>query len=264
MPTAFSVPGSFSVSPELMALGFFVGAFGTLIGAGGGFLLVPLLLVLYPQAPVSTITATSLSVVFLNALSGSVAYARLRLIDYRTGGLFALAGAPGAILGALMTRLIPRGAFDAIFGLLLVSLAIYLFFRGRVVAGKDKPDHVDRRLGTTLSFGVGFFSSLFGIGGGIIHVPLLTQLLGYPAHVAAATSQFILLFSAFMGAATHVAAGGLMGELGQTVAIGSGAVLGAQFGARIGQYVHGRWLLRGLALAILTAGTRLFTAAVFR
>lgn len=92
---------------SLALLGVALGRFGTLIGAGGGFLLVPLLLLLYPQEATPTITASSLAVVCLNASSGSLAYARLRRIDYRRRLVFAAAGIPGSIGGALATRLLP-------------------------------------------------------------------------------------------------------------------------------------------------------------
>src|SRR5207253_207113 len=98
----------------LAALGFAVGGIGTLVGAGGGFLLVPVLLLLYPQTSPDTLTAISLFVVCANATSGSVAYAWQRRIDYRSGGWFALATLPGAVLGALIVGAIPRRAFDII------------------------------------------------------------------------------------------------------------------------------------------------------
>ena len=82
----------------LIPLGFMVGAYGTLIGAGGGFVLVPFLLILYPHETAETITAISLAVVFFNALSGSIAYARMRRIEYRSGLIFSAATIPGAIL----------------------------------------------------------------------------------------------------------------------------------------------------------------------
>ncbi len=59
---------------ELAALGLGVGLFGTLIGAGGGFVLTPVLLLLYPTESPETITGISLAVVFFNATSGSLAY----------------------------------------------------------------------------------------------------------------------------------------------------------------------------------------------
>src|SRR5262249_48831249 len=62
----------------LVPIGALVRAFGTLIGAGGGFLLVPLLLLLYPGDQPETITSISLAGVFFNAFSGSIAYARMK------------------------------------------------------------------------------------------------------------------------------------------------------------------------------------------
>src|SRR5450759_1652951 len=111
----------------LIPLGLALGAFGTLIGAGGGFILVPVLLLLYPHASPETITSISLAVVFFNALSGSWAYARMKRIDYKSGLLFAAAAIPGAIIGALTTDYIPRRLFDAVFGLLMIVAASYLF-----------------------------------------------------------------------------------------------------------------------------------------
>lgn len=86
----------------LCLLGVGVGAFGTLVGAGGGFILTPILLLLYPHDSAQTLTAISLAVVFFNAVSGSIAYQRQRRIDLRSGGIFALATLPGAVGGALL------------------------------------------------------------------------------------------------------------------------------------------------------------------
>ena len=89
----------------LILLGFAVGAYGTVVGAGGGFVLVPILLLVYPDESPATITSISLAVVFFNALSGSLAYARLHRIDYVAGMPFAgmpLAGMPLAMLAGMM------------------------------------------------------------------------------------------------------------------------------------------------------------------
>lgn len=242
---------------ELILLGLAVGTFGTLIGAGGGFLLVPLLLLLYPDTPASTITAISLAVVFVNATSGSIAYARLGRIDYRTGVVFAAASAPGAVLGSLVTELLPRGVFDIVFGVVLMGLAVYLLIWGRSTEGHTRPEHVNLGLGAVLSFGVGFMSSVLGIGGGVIHVPLLIQFLGYPAHIATATSHFILAVMSFVGTATHIVNGDFVEGTRRTIALGVGVLAGAQIGAWLSQKVHGRWIMRSLAVGLLGVGGRL-------
>ena len=79
----------------LLPLGLLIGAFGTLIGAGGGFILVPILLLMYPHENTELITGISLAVVFFNALSGSWAYSRMKRIDYKSGIIFSLATIPG-------------------------------------------------------------------------------------------------------------------------------------------------------------------------
>src|SRR5882672_8210675 len=88
----------------LAPLGFAIGFYGTLVGAGGGSLLVPALLLLFPQESPATVTAMSLAVVFFNAYSGTIAYMRMGRVDYRAGTLFTLASLPGAVFGALMIR----------------------------------------------------------------------------------------------------------------------------------------------------------------
>jgi uncharacterized membrane protein YfcA len=103
----------------LVPLGFGVGTFGTLIGAGGGFVRMPILLLLYPQENPELLTSISLAVVFFNALSGSIAYGRMGRIDDKSGLMFSAATIPGAILGAFTTALPPRRTFDALFGVLL-------------------------------------------------------------------------------------------------------------------------------------------------
>lgn len=113
----------------LLLLGLALGAIGTLIGAGGGFLLVPLLLLLYPSESAQVITSISLAVVFLNALSDSVRYARLKRIDYRAGSWFALGSVPGAALGVMTTTIVPRGTFDALLGTVLLGVAAFLWRR---------------------------------------------------------------------------------------------------------------------------------------
>src|SRR5215831_21093547 len=111
---------------DMVAIGFIIGTIGTLIGAGGGFLLVPILLLLDPQMPPQVVTGISLAVVFFNAASGSLAYARMGRIDYKGGIAFAIAALPDAVAGAYLTSHIPRRLFDGIFGCLMIAASVYL------------------------------------------------------------------------------------------------------------------------------------------
>src|ERR1044072_4863398 len=112
----------------LIGIGFAVGTMGTLIGAGGGFILVPILLFTHPLLPPAITTGISIAIVACNAVSGSVAYARAKRIDYKAGLQFALFTIPGSILGVIITRYISQKLFAIFFGALLIILAINLLF----------------------------------------------------------------------------------------------------------------------------------------
>ena len=260
----------------LILLGVLVGTFGTLIGAGGGFILVPILLLLYPQSPPELITSISLAVVFFNALSGSVAYARMKRIDYKSAIIFAAATLPGAIIGAIITSYIPRHIFDIILGVLLLVIAVFLLLRpeqGALARNHMNSGFTHRAItdktgetyqysfnpwtGIILSFFVGFLSSLLGIGGGIIHVPALTSLLNFPVHIATATSHFILAIMALAGTVVHIIQGNLKDGWLTALLIGGGVMAGAQVGAYLSHKVKGHFIVRALAIALLLVGIRL-------
>lgn len=260
----------------LAGLGVVVGGFGTIIGVGGGFILVPVLLLAYPDDEPALITSISLAVVFFNALSGSSGYARLRRIDYRTGLTFALATLPGAVVGAAATNWLPRQAFDLTFGLLLIAVSIYIATRAGTATGRRLASvranaqrsitdsagathdySFNRELGIAISFLVGFLASFLGVGGGIIHVPAMVGLLNFPAHIATATSQFILLFTAFTGSVVHIVDGSLAEGWARMTALAVGVVAGAQIGARLSGRLPAAVIVRLLAAALFAVAVRL-------
>src|SRR5262245_9153412 len=241
----------------LIALGFIVGTIGTLIGAGGGFLLVPTLLLLDPYIQSEVVTGISLAVVFFNAASGSVAYARMGRINYKAGIIFALAALPGAVVGVYTTSLIPRRMFDGIFGLLLVAASVYLLITSGTKTQEDHSGNYNLRLGILISAGVGFLSSVLGIGGGIIHVPALTHALNFPVHTATATSHFVLAITALVATLIHVGNGTLRGHYTTILWISAGVIAGAQAGAKLSTRMKGAWILRALAAGLGLIGIRI-------
>ena len=118
-------------------------------------------------------------------------------------------------------------------------------------------DLVKLPLGVAISFVIGFASSLLGIGGGFIHVPALIALLGFPVHIATATSHFVLAIMATAGTITHIAAGDLVDVWPRAAYIGAGAVGGAQLGARLSRRVRGPVIVRVLAVALVIVAVRL-------
>jgi len=259
----------------LILLGFAVGTYGTIIGLGGGFILVPVLLSLYPDYEPEEFTAISLAVVWANTTSGSLAYAYQRRIDYQTGLIFALASAPGVIAGVFLVDLLPKRAFTLLFAVLLMVLAVTsLRSKPRAIRQPlSGPGIIVRSLfsegrtyryayplwqGVTLSLGVGLVSSLFGIGGGAIQVPAMITLLHFPVLFAVATSQFILVFMSGGATIVHLASGTLAGDqLVKAVAVGAGTLPGAQVGARMAARMKPRRVLLLMGGALLLLATRL-------
>jgi uncharacterized protein len=266
-----------------VVFGVAVGTYGTLVGAGGGFIIVPALLLLYHATPQQA-SGTSLAVVFVNALSGTLAYVKQGKVDFQTGWRFALATVPGAIVGVYLQTFFTGPVFGAIFGAMLIVIAAFLNLRPdaaraalhRFGAGGLPPGYVHRTLtdahgerydyafnmrgGLLLSFVVGFLSSILGIGGGIIHVPAMVFLFDFPAHLATATSHFVLAATSLVGSAGNVAAGRILYVPAAAMAVG--AFAGARLGATISKRVKGPLIVRVLSLALVLVGARLIYGAI--
>ncbi|HWB19288.1 MAG TPA: sulfite exporter TauE/SafE family protein, partial [Phycisphaerales bacterium] len=185
---------------------------------------------------------------------------------------------PGAVVGAIAVTKLPRSAFEILLGLVLVGAAVFLFFVKRgskneagdgasgaeeEVGGLGPSVQHPKVMGMALSFGVGFLSSLLGIGGGIIHVPAMVHVLGFPVHVATATSHFVLATTAGAGTATHVFTGAFHTGWRRAVAIGGGALVGAQIGAWWARKTKAGFILKALAVALLIAGGRILVHGVW-
>ena len=110
---------------------------------------------------------------------------------------------------------------------------------------------------------VGVLSSFLGVGGGIFQVPLMIGALGFPAAIATATSQFVLVIVSFVGTATHVLNGSFAHGHGlrRTLCLSVGVIVGAQIGARVSLSLSAQTIQRLLAIAILIVALRLAWAA---
>ncbi|MCL6548310.1 MAG: sulfite exporter TauE/SafE family protein [Alicyclobacillus sp.] len=251
----------------LAAVGFTAGALGSLVGLGGGFVIVPFLTLLL-DFPARFAAGTSTAVIVVNSLASTWVYERQRRIDLRSACLFAAAAVPGSFLGARLSGLLSTRTYDASFGLLMILVSLLLLFKPeqakrsyfRQTARRAVTDAAGNRFeyafnlpaGLTAAFFTGFLSSLFGIGGGTVMMPVMVLLLGFPAHIAVATSMFVVMVSSLIGSASHA----LLGDVVWSAALflAAGAWLGGQFGASMAQRVPAKLLLRILAgLMILTA-----------
>ncbi len=247
------------IDPLLLLLGgAAAGAFGALLGLGGGIILVPLLTIGF-HLPLAAAVGTSLVSVVATSAGAAALNVRAGRADVRLG----IALAPGTVLGAAaggaIAGVLPEYLLTAAFAALLVYVGVVL---ARSAARPSKPDddatRVDpaapggadapayraHRLPLALvgSLGVGAMSSLLGVGGGIVQVPLMRLLMRAPMSVAAATSNYLLGITAAAGAYAYL----LRGDVDPTVA--GPMVLGVTVGAVGGAWVAPRIRARSLTL----------------
>lgn len=248
-------------------IGFLVAALGTLIGAGGGIIFVPLFLYMFPQWDPYMVAGTSLTIVMANAISGSLAYIKQKKVLYGAAIMFSVATLPGSVIGAIWSNYFNGSTFKLSFGILLLFISALIGYKN-FNKGKQKQEvEVDmntftynKTVGILISFVVGFISSIFGIGGGVIHVPALVYVLSFPAHVATATSHFILAISSIVGFGMHF----FEQHINFTVAISCsiGAIIGAQVGAKISKRTKARAILLILSGALALLAFRLIYVAL--
>ncbi|WP_294342597.1 sulfite exporter TauE/SafE family protein [uncultured Selenomonas sp.] len=250
-----------------LLLGLFVGTFGTLVGIGGGLICVPIFIFflsdggIYPYFHTAAqITGTSLVIVCANALSGTFAYIRQKRVYFAAAVPFALATLPGAFLGSYIVDDFTGPMLYISYGSFLLLMALMMYWNATHKKHADVhtlPANFtfNRSLGVGASAGVGFISSIFGIGGGVIHVPLMVYLLGFPVHVATATSHFVLACSATFGVISHVWLGHVIWT--PAICISIGAAIGAQIGAALSKKTKSKVILVLLALAMFGLGLRL-------
>ena len=253
---------------SMMLVGIGVGTFGTMIGLGGGLILVPLFMftMLAPNGTtfetVQQVIGTSLFAVACNSVSGCYAYLRQKRIMFRAAIPFALATIPGAAAGRLVSKYFNGASFSIAFGMLLAVLGCFMYWKSnskRATASADDFDPATAQfnmpLGVVLTFGVGFISTIFGIGGGIIDVPMMVFILGFPTQIAVASSTFILMTSSLIGTISH----GLLGHIVwlPAVCIGLGCVFGAQLGARISKKSKPKMLVVILSVTMVCMGIQL-------
>jgi uncharacterized membrane protein YfcA len=261
----------------LVPLGLAAAAYGTVVGSGGGFVLVPALLYLFPNKPADQLTSMSLTVVLIAGASASVAYGRQRRIDYPTAFLMGSAAIPGAALGAFAIHLLPRPAFDIVFGVLLLGMGGLTMRHRDTTAALHVPSgpgvlrrEVTTANGSTYRFAyrvwhalglgtaVAFFASLLGIGGGVIQVPIMVDILAIPLPVAVPTSTLMLVISAGTAVVVHVVNGHLAGgNAVMALLMATGALAGAQLGAFLSPRFASTIVTRLLVVALALVGVHL-------
>jgi len=266
----------------LLSGGVAAGLFGSLLGLGGGILIVPLLTIGFGLA---LIKAVGISLICVIVTSGAAAgvYLERGVANLRLGMTLELFTASGALVGGLIAFLLPERVLEFIFTGLLVYVAATMMRRrqppvsdgtttatttadaARGLAASPPamssasrsfldemsgPGYRVRRLGFGMagSVGAGVTSALLGIGGGLIKVPVMHIVMGVPLRVATATSNLMIGITASASAIIYLIRGGIDPYAAAPTAIG--VFIGASVGSRVASRID-VGLLRGVFVAVL-------------
>jgi hypothetical protein len=254
----------------LIGGGVAAGLFGSLLGLGGGILIVPLLTLGFG---LPLITAVGVSLVCVIVTSGAAAgvYLERRVANLRLGMTLELFTAIGALGGGLIAFLVPERFLELLFTALLAYVALTMVRRREPTPDTEASDAVDRTTSDAqdtlaarlsgpdyrvrrLGFGIvgslfaGVVSALLGTGGGLVKVPVMHVVMGVPLRVATATSNLMIGITASAGAIIYLLRGGIDPYVAAPTAIG--VFLGATLGSRTAHRIDLR-VLRGLFVIIL-------------
>ena len=238
----------------LPLLGLAAGILGSMIGLGGGIVVVPVLTFLGFSPPLAA--SNSLFAAFSNAVASSASYAKQERIQYSLALKFGLPALPGTVLGALISDEISSPLFKALFGIVLLASSVYIFSKRKM---EPKAYNLSKQvmvLAVGASFFAGIISSLFGIGGGLVFVPLMVVVIGLTMKLAAPTSQFILLFVSASGMITHAVLG--HPDFYQALLLAAGAFAGGLIGSRLSLQVEEKKLKILVSAVMIVAAVKLF------
>jgi uncharacterized protein len=259
------------------------GAFGSLLGLGGGILLVPLLTLGFGLSLPQAVGVSLVSVIMTSSAAAGV-YLERHVANLRLGMTLELFTAIGALVGGSIAFLLDERLLSALFAVLLGYVAFTMARARSVEPGLETPTAVEietsrepsvasaldalsgegyrvRNLGRGVvgSTGAGLASALFGIGGGIIKVPLMHLSMGVPLRVATATSNLMIGITAAASAVIYLIRGEIDPYVAGPTAIG--VFLGASLGSRLAHRIDLRYLRLLFVVVLLYTAVQMLLRA---
>lgn len=259
----------------LVMTGVVVGLSQGLLGIGGAFIMIPVMVVVFDgmgipsDATVKLAFGTSLLVVLPTAVFSSFAHHRRRAVWWKAAAVFGCVGALGAALGATLTsQVLSGGTAKIIFG------AVAILGATRMIVWK--PAEVDAEpndnplLWAAWGFPLGVFIGLLGVGGGILMVPLMVTMLKFGMHRAVGTSTAVMLFTSGAGALGYIVNGldasglpnGTLGyfHLPAWICLASTSIVTTQAGAWMAHRLRGEVLRAVFAVVMVLVGLSMMGA----
>jgi uncharacterized membrane protein YfcA len=236
----------------LLFLATSVGVYGTIIGAGGGFLVVAGLVVIFDLSGATAVGTSVITTLFIH-LTGAFNYNRKGLVDRPTAAWFSVGAVPVAFLSAaFLAKRIPQRTFEILIGLLLLALAVFVVARPSARGREDRrlPPQQKKLMGSGAVLGV--LSGAFGVASGLITVPLLGWLQKLPTHRATATTTAIGAVTGLSSATGHAVAGNPRWSFLPFLI--AGAVVGGRIGSNSAEKLSAAAVRGLIAAGLLAAG----------
>lgn len=267
-----SISGLIEVWPTIVALaltGVFAGLLAGLLGVGGGIVIVPVLYFLFqsfgvsPESAMVIATGTSLATIIPTSISSIRAHKAKGNVDINLLKWWAPFILIGVLLGSWLVTRVNGQYLAMVFGVIACLSAVNML----IGAGKTLTKGLPNKAGQSVMGGsVGFFSSMVGIGGGTMTVPMLT-FCNYPAHKAVGTAAAVGLLISLPGAITMLLLGqtpsdapsgtyGFVNLLGFACIVPL-TVLCAPLGASLASKLDAKKLKRVFAVILLITGVRM-------
>jgi uncharacterized membrane protein YfcA len=258
------MPADLSFSIEIASVALLAGAFGAIMGIGGGLILVPILITFF-EVPTDVARLASLVAVCVTSVAGSYVYLREGVVDLVEASCLQLPTAAGAVVGALLGRALSEDVVRILFACFLVLTAVRMLRNGPAKNPSDAQKGA-WAMAFTACLCAGIVSSVLGVGGGIVFVPVLALLLRKTPREAAATSTYLIgltgAASALVYIQDHTSPQGQAALLAVTLPSALGILVGAQVGARVSRFIAGGQLRIAFAgVMLVNAGLLVWKVA---
>lgn len=236
-----------------LTVGLATGFASGLIGLGGGILLTPMLR-LFLGTPQLLALATPLPVLFPTAISGSVAYSKEHLADFKLAAFMLITALPMTWIGASLTAMIEGRMLMIWTAAFIMLVAGSFIIRAIIVKERVDDQHhpTDPFIALTVGAVGGFFAGLLAVGGGIIYIPAILRFFRRPMKVAQATSLAMVTIIVIPGTIKHA----MLGHIDWTLALVlvCGTIPGGYLGARLATKLRNRTLERIFGILTMAFG----------
>jgi uncharacterized membrane protein YfcA len=251
-------------------VGALAGLLAGLFGIGGGIILIPIFIAVFRLAgfPAEHIVhiafGTSLAIIIPTAISSSLGHRKRGNLSHRQVARMAIGSVAGVAVGSSLAAGLPGDMLKGLFGLMQVATGVRMILHRDSQLPAEEPGYAPLLPALLVGFAVGAFSSFFGVGGGVIAVPMMLILLRQPIHLAVGNSSALMVVSALTGAASYAWHGwgepGLppfsLGYVNLLVAalIAPATTIFARLGVRVASSLSRDKLTRSFAWFIIAVG----------